>query len=42
MATETSNSFGDVGASKYVSAKGWIIENNFLLYRKIRSYDNPC
>ena len=39
MATETSNSFGDVGALKFALAKGWILENNFLYYRKIR-YEN--
>ena len=34
MATETSNSFGDVGALRFVSVKGWISGIYFLLYRK--------
>ena len=34
MATEMSNSFGDVGALRFVSVKGWISGIYFLLYRK--------
>ena len=34
MATETYNSFGDVGALRFVSVKGWISGIYFLLYRK--------